>query len=118
MIVPEVFVNRISNSPSTHLRFLGVLSAHCFYVALHLAVWISSLPRYGSVPTRIVSLNLFVRCCCHQTTSFFLHCPSVHIPRQTVSNNIRIINEKILSHDEDQLIQTSNINRTIQLPSF
>ena len=45
--------------------FSGHSFAPCFYVELHLAVWISSLPRYGSVPTRIVSLNLFVRCWCH-----------------------------------------------------
>ena len=35
----------------------------------------------------------------------FLHCPSFHTPRQTLLNNIRNINEQILSHGEDQLIQ-------------
>ena len=40
------------------------------------------------------------------TTHFFLHCPSFHTPRQTLLNNIRNINEQILSHGEDQLIQT------------
>ena len=40
------------------------------------------------------------------TTRFFLHCPSFHILRQTLLNNIRNINEKILSHGEEQLIQT------------
>ena len=37
---------------------------------------------------------------------FFFHCPSFHTPRQTLLNNIRDINEQILSHGEDQLIQT------------
>ena len=37
---------------------------------------------------------------------FFLHCPSFDAPRQTPLNNIRNINEQILSHGEDQLIQT------------
>ena len=51
------------------------------------------------------------------TTHFFLHCPSVHTPRQTLLNNIRNINEQILSHGEDQLIQTvlygnPNVNLT------
>ena len=36
----------------------------------------------------------------------FLHCPSFHTPRQTLMNNIRNINEQILSHGKDQLIQT------------
>ena len=71
---------------------------------------------------------------------FFLHCPSLHTPRQTLLNNIRNINEQILSRGEDQLIQTFlydnldcslsvnrlilnvtiiyNINRTIQVPYF
>ena len=71
---------------------------------------------------------------------FFLHCPSFHTPRQTLLNNIRNINEQILSRGEDQLIQTFlydnldcslsvnrlilnvtiiyNINRTIQVPYF
>ena len=40
------------------------------------------------------------------TTHFFLHWPSFHIFRQTLLNNIRNINEKILSHGEEQLIQT------------
>ena len=40
------------------------------------------------------------------TTHFFLHCPSFHTPRQTLLNNIRNINEQILSHGEDQLIRT------------
>ena len=39
-------------------------------------------------------------------THFFLHCPSFLTPRQTLLNNIRNISEQILSHDEDQLIQT------------
>ena len=39
-------------------------------------------------------------------THFFLHWPSFHIFRQTLLNNIRNINEKILSHGEEQLIQT------------
>ena len=39
------------------------------------------------------------------TTYFFLHCPSFHTPRQTLLNNVRNINEQILSHREDQLIQ-------------
>ena len=51
-------------------------------------------------------------------THFFLHCPSFHIPRQTLLNNIRNINEQILSHGEDQLIQTflygnPNFNLTV-----
>ena len=37
---------------------------------------------------------------------FFLHCPSFHTPRKTLLNNIRNINEQILSYGEDQLIQT------------
>ena len=37
---------------------------------------------------------------------FFLYCPSFHTPRQTVLDNIRNINKQILSHGEDQLIQT------------
>ena len=36
----------------------------------------------------------------------FLHLPSFYTPRQTLLNNIRNINEQILSHVEDQLIQT------------
>ena len=52
------------------------------------------------------------------TTHFFLHCPSFHIPRQTLLNNIRNINEQILSHGEDQLIQmflygNPNFNLTV-----
>ena len=52
------------------------------------------------------------------TTHFFLHCPSFHTPRQTRLNNIRKINEQILSHSEDQLIQTflygnHNFNLTV-----
>ena len=31
------------------------------------------------------------------TTHFFLHCPSFHIPRQTLLNNIRNINEQIFN---------------------
>ena len=51
------------------------------------------------------------------TTHFFLHCPSFHTPRQTLLNNIRNINEQILSHGEDQLTQTvlygnPNVNLT------
>ena len=51
-------------------------------------------------------------------THFFLLCPSFHTPRQTLLNNIRNINEQILSHDEDKLIQTfthgnSNCNLTV-----
>ena len=40
------------------------------------------------------------------TTHFFAHCPSFHTPRQTLLNNIININERILSHSENQLIQT------------
>ena len=40
------------------------------------------------------------------TTYFFLHCPSFHTLRRTLLNNIRNINEQILSHGENQLIQT------------
>ena len=40
------------------------------------------------------------------TTYFSLHCPGFHSHRQTLMNNIRKINEQILSHGEDQLIQT------------
>ena len=40
------------------------------------------------------------------TAHFFLHCSSFHNPRQTLLNNIRTINQKILSHGENQLIQT------------
>ena len=40
------------------------------------------------------------------TTYFFLHCPSLHTPRQALLNNIRNINEQILSHSDNQLIQT------------
>ena len=52
------------------------------------------------------------------TTHFFLHCPSFHSPRQILLNNIRNINEQILSHGEDQLIQTvlygnPNFNLTV-----
>ena len=39
-------------------------------------------------------------------TQFFLRCPRFHTPRQTLLNNIRNINEQILSQGEDQLIQT------------
>ena len=51
-------------------------------------------------------------------THFFLHCSSFYTPRQTLLNNIRNINEQILSHDEDQLIQTflysnPNFNLTV-----
>ena len=60
------------------------------------------------------------RHCCHDTlnpvcdcgnnietiTHSFLHCPGFHTPTQTLLNNIRNINEQILSHGEDQLIQT------------
>ena len=37
---------------------------------------------------------------------FFLHCPILHTPRQTLLSNIRNTNKQILSHGEDQLIQT------------
>ena len=52
------------------------------------------------------------------TTHFFLHCPSFHNPRQIFLNNIRNINEQILSHGKDQLIQTflygnANCNLTV-----
>ena len=54
------------------------------------------------------------------TTQFFRHCPSCHqkTPRQTLLYNIRNINEQILSHGEDQLIQTflygnPNFNLTV-----
>ena len=39
------------------------------------------------------------------TAHFFLHCSSFHTPRQTLLNNIRNINEQILSHGKDQFIQ-------------
>ena len=38
-------------------------------------------------------------------THFFLHCPIFHTPRRILLSNIRNINEQILSHAEDQLIQ-------------
>ena len=52
------------------------------------------------------------------TTNFFLHCPSFVTPRQTLLNKIRNNNEQILSHGEDQLIQTflysnPNFNLTV-----
>ena len=52
------------------------------------------------------------------TTHFFLHCPSFHPSRQTLLNSIRNINEQILPHGEDQLIQTflygnPNFNLTV-----
>ena len=37
---------------------------------------------------------------------FFLHCSSFNTPKPTLLNNIRNINEQILSYSEDQLIQT------------
>ena len=40
------------------------------------------------------------------TTYFFLHCPSFQTPRQTLLSYIRNIYKQILSHGEDQLIQT------------
>ena len=40
------------------------------------------------------------------TTHVSLHCPSFHTPRKTLLNNIRNINEQVLSHGKDQLIQT------------
>ena len=51
-------------------------------------------------------------------TYFFFHCPSFHTPRKTLLNNIRNINESILSHGKDQLIQTflysnPNCNATV-----
>ena len=65
-------------------------------------------------------LNPFCECGndTETTTHFFLHCPSFHTPRQTLLNNIRNINEQILSHGEDQLIQTflygnPNFNLTV-----
>ena len=39
-------------------------------------------------------------------THFFLYCRSFDIPRKTLLNNIRNINEQILFRGEDQLIQT------------
>ena len=53
-------------------------------------------------------------------THFSLHCPSFHIPRQNLLNNIRNINEQILSHSENQLIQTflygnPNCNLTVTI---
>ena len=39
-------------------------------------------------------------------THSFLHCPSFHTLRKTLLNNIRNINEQILYHGEDQLVQT------------
>ena len=51
-------------------------------------------------------------------THFFLYYPSFHPPRQTLLNNIRNINEQILSHGKDQLIQkflygNTNCNLTV-----
>ena len=66
------------------------------------------------------TLNLLCDCGndTETTAHFFLHCPSFHTPRQTLLNNIRNINEQILSHGEDQLIQTflygnPNFNLTV-----
>ena len=39
-------------------------------------------------------------------THFFLTRPRFHTPKQTFLNNIRNINEQILFHGEDKLIQT------------
>ena len=39
------------------------------------------------------------------TTYFFLQCPNFHPRRQTFLNNIRNINDQILSQGENQLIQ-------------
>ena len=52
------------------------------------------------------------------TTYFFLHCPSFQTPRQTLFSYIRNIHKQILSHGEDQLIQTflygnPNFNLTV-----
>ena len=52
------------------------------------------------------------------TTYFFLHCPSFQTPRQTLLSYIRNIHKQILSHGEDQLIQTflygnPNFNLTV-----
>ena len=54
------------------------------------------------------TLNLLCDCGndTETTAHFFLHCSSFHTPRQTLLNNIRTINQKILSHGENQLIQT------------
>ena len=50
-------------------------------------------------------------------THFFLHCPSFHTPRQNLLNNIRNINDQILSHGEDRLIYGNhkciNFNLTV-----
>ena len=50
-------------------------------------------------------------------THFFLHCPSFHTARQNLLNNIRNINDQILSHGEDQLIYGNhkciNFNLTV-----
>ena len=43
---------------------------------------------------------------CLAITHFYFHCPNFHTPRKTLLNNIRNINEEILYHGEDQLIQT------------
>ena len=50
--------------------------------------------------------------------TFFLHCSSFLTPRQNLLNNIRNISEQILSHGEDQLVQTflygnTNCNLTV-----
>ena len=39
-------------------------------------------------------------------THFFLHFPSFHFLRKSLLNNIRNINEQILSRDEDMIIET------------
>ena len=53
-------------------------------------------------------LNPFCECGndTETTTHFFLHCPSFHTPRQTLLNNIRNMNEQILSHGKNHLIQS------------
>ena len=60
---------------------------------------------------------------CQKAIHFFLHCPSFHISRQTLLNNIRNINGQILSHVKDQLIQTLciyiyNLQRVIGSKDF
>ena len=61
-----------------------------------------------------ISLPSFLR----DFSQNFLHCLSFHTSRQTLLNNIRNIDKQILSHGEDQVIQTflngnTNYNSTV-----
>ena len=53
------------------------------------------------------TLNLLYDCSndTEKITHFFLHSWSFYTSRQTLLNNIRNINEEILSRDEDQLLK-------------